>query len=190
MSVYEYEVENLNGTSVSLDKYQGKVMLIFNSATRCGFTPQYDELQKLYDRHKAEGFEVLEFPCNQFGQQAPGTDSEIATYCQVHFGLTFPRFKKIDVNGEHEIPLYSYLKHEQGFHGFGKSHGLGNKLKGLAMKAMLAVTKPGYKESSDIKWNFTKFVIDREGNVVARFEPTQDMAEVESCIEKLLQKAA
>ena len=190
MTIYDYEAEDLNGKAVSLSKYQGKVLLIFNSATRCGFTPQYDELQKLYERHQAEGFEVLEFPCNQFGHQAPGTDGEIATFCQTRFGLTFPRFKKIDVNGENELPLYSYLKHEQGFHGFGKSHGVGNKLKGMAVKAMLAVTKPGYKNSSDIKWNFTKFIVDRNGKVVARFEPTQDMAEVEACITKLLQKAA
>ena len=140
MTVYNFEVKQTDGTEKSLADYQGKVLLIVNTATGCGFTPQYEGLQDLYDHYKDSGFEILDFPCNQFGNQAPGTNAEVADFCQMNYHTTFETFGKIDVNGENEAPLYSYLKSAQG---------------GLLNKA--------------IKWNFTKFLIDREGNVIKRY---------------------
>ncbi len=157
MSLYNITVEDRKGNEVNLSDYKGKVLLVVNTATGCGFTPQYDGLQKLYDKYKDQGLEILDFPCNQFANQAPGTSEEIATFCKGRFGITFPQFAKIDVNGKDESPLYTYLKSQK---------------KGIA--------------SSKVKWNFTKFLVDREGNVVARFAPTKTPESIESSIEKLL----
>ena len=143
MSIYEFEIEKSSGEKISLKEYEGKVLLIVNTATECGFTPQYAELQKLYAEYQERGLEILDFPCNQFGHQAPGTDGEIAQFCSGRFGVTFPQFHKIDVNGEQQIPLYAYLKEEQGFQGFDK----GNPMS-AAMEEMLAKADPDYAKTT------------------------------------------
>lgn len=181
MGIYDFQVKDVYGDEVDLKKYEGKVLLIVNTATECGFTPQYDDLQDLYEKYGDEGFEVLDFPCNQFGNQAPGSDAEIASFCDARFGLTFSRFAKIDVNGENAAPLYKYLVLQKGFAGFDPSHELTPVLDG-----MLSGADPDYQKKPDIKWNFTKFLVDRGGNVVERFEPTEDMGYVESKIKELL----
>lgn len=157
MSFYDYTVKGRAGEDVSLSDYKGKVLLVVNTATGCGFTPQYEGLQKLYDTNKDKGFEVLDFPCNQFANQAPGTNEEIQSFCTLNYGTTFPRFSKIDVNGKNASDLYKFLK----------------KQKGSVL-------------GSSIKWNFTKFLIDREGNVVKRFAPADTPESIESDIVALL----
>lgn len=181
MSVYDYVVKAKDGKEVPLSEYKGDVMLIINSATECGFTPQYKELEKLYAADKDKGFVILDFPCNQFGGQAPGTDEEIGAFCSREYGVTFPQFSKIDVNGPDESPLFKYLKSQKGFAGFDPNNKLTPVLEDILTKA-----DPNYAKSADIKWNFTKFLIDRDGNVIARFEPTTAMAEVKEEVEKLL----
>ena len=180
-NVYDFTVKDRKGNDISLSEYKGKVLLIVNTATGCGFTPQYEELENLYKVYKEQGLEILDFPCNQFGQQAPGTEEEIHQFCTLNFGTEFPQFKKIEVNGENEIPLYTYLKKEKGFEGFDLNHPIGKLLDEMMTKA-----DADYKQKADIKWNFTKFLIDREGNVVKRFEPTHDMKQIEEEIKKLL----
>ena len=157
MTVYDFTVKGRDGNNVSLNDYRGKVLLIVNTATGCGFTPQYTGLQELYKKYQSQGFEILDFPCNQFLNQAPGTDEEIHTFCTGRFGITFPQFSKIDVNGKDESPLYTFLKSEA---------------KG--------------KIGSRIKWNFTKFLIDREGNVKLRFAPTDTPEKIDEYVEKEL----
>ncbi len=157
MSVYDFKVLNNKGEEVSLEQYKGKVLLIVNTATGCGFTPQYKGLEDLYLKHHEEGFEVLDFPCNQFAGQAPGSDEAIHEFCTLKYNTTFPRFKKINVNGKEESPLYTYLKSQ-------KKGALGSR----------------------IKWNFTKFLVDKEGNVVERYAPTTKPEDIEKDIEKLL----
>lgn len=181
MKVYDFNVTDMVGCEVSLKEYENKVLLIVNTATECGFTPQYDDLQDLYEKYQAEGLEILDFPCNQFGNQAPGSNEEIVSFCDSRYGITFPQFAKVDVNGENAIPLYEYLKSEKGFEGFAAGHPLAS-----IIESMLARLKPNYMNTSDIKCNFTKFLIDREGNVVARFEPTADMKKVEEAVKNLL----
>ena len=181
MVIYGFEAKSAKGNNVSLKEYEGKVLLIINTATECGFTPQYEDLEKLYKAHKDQGFEILDFPCNQFGGQAPGTDEEIGSFCSLNFGTTFPRFSKIDVNGDGALPLFKYLKEQKGFAGFQPEHKLTPVL-----EKMLGEANPNFKDEPDIKWNFTKFLIDRQGNVVERFEPTKDISEVEKRVEELL----
>lgn len=178
MNIYNYSVLNGTGEKVSLEEYKGKVLLIINSATECGFTPQYDEIQDLYEKYGEQGFEVLDFPSNQFGNQAPGTNEEIQSFCSLRFNITFPIFDKVDVNGENQEPLFAFLKSEKGFN---DEHPSTPKLVELFEKI-----NPNYKENDDIKWNFTKFLIDREGNVVNRFEPTEDVYVVEENIKNNL----
>lgn len=180
MSIYDFKVKAQDGSEVSLSEYQGKVLLIVNTATGCGFTPQYKELQALYKAHQADGLEILDFPCNQFANQAPGTDTEIYSFCTGRFGITFPQFSKIEVNGENAIPLYQYLTANTTFNGFGKGAGA------LVLKAAARAMDKDYKNNSNIKWNFTKFLIDREGNIAGRFEPTDSMDELKQKIEALL----
>ena len=180
MGIYDYSVANAKGEEVSLSQFQGKVLMIVNSATGCGFTPQYEDIERMYEDLHEQGFEVLDIPCNQFGNQAPGSDEEIHEFCTLHYKTKFPQMKKSDVNGENELPLYTYLKQEKGFEGFGKGP------KALMMAGMLLAQDPHYKEKPDIKWNFTKFIVDKEGKVVARFEPTEDMKKVEECVKSLL----
>ena len=157
MSVYDFVMKDAEGNDIPLADYKGKVLLIVNTATGCGFTPQYNGLEELYEKYRDKGFEILDFPCNQFGEQAPGTDAEITEFCTINFGVSFKQFSKIDVNGENEAPLYTYLKGEKG--GI-----LGTK----------------------IKWNFTKFLVDREGNVVERYAPTVTPERMEPKITELL----
>ena len=180
-TVYDFQLKDKKGNEVSLSDYKGKVLLIVNTATECGFTPQYDELEALYKAHRAQGLEILDIPCNQFGGQAPGSDEEIHEFCTMKFGVEFPQFKKSDVNGADELPLYTFLKQQKGFAGFDANHKLTPILEGMLDKAM-----PDWRKSSDIKWNFTKFLVDREGHVVARFEPTHDIKDIEKQIEQLL----
>jgi len=180
MSIYEYSVKNAKNEDVSLEQFKGKVMLIVNTATGCGFTPQYEDLETMHRELHDKGLEIIDIPCNQFAGQAPGTDEEIHEFCTLHYNTEFPQMKKSDVNGENELPLYTYLKSQKGFEGFGKG------AKALAMGAMLHKIDKDYKNNPDIKWNFTKFLVDRDGNVVKRFEPTADMKDVKAAVEALL----
>lgn len=180
MTVYDFKVKAMDGSEVSLEKYKGKVLLIVNTATGCGFTPQYKDLQELYDEHQKDGLEILDFPCNQFADQAPGTDEEIHTFCTGRFGMTFPQFSKIDVNGENAIPLYKWIVENTKFEGFDKNP------MGLMLGGVIKKYDKDYKENSKIKWNFTKILIDREGKIVSRFEPTTDMKKVKAKVEELL----
>ncbi len=181
MNIYDFNVNDAYGTEVSLSEYAGNVILIINSATKCGFTPQYDELQDLYEKYSNDGFIILDFPCNQFGHQAPGTNEEIISFCDSRYGITFPIFSKIEVNGSNALPLYKYLKSQKSFTGFDPNHPLTPML-----YSALSRTDPDYASNSEIKWNFTKFLIDRNGSVVERFEPTTDIAVIESRIQELL----
>jgi len=177
---YDYKVPKAKGGELDLSELKGKVVMVVNTATGCGFTPHYEPIEKMYSELHDQGFEVVDVPCNQFGGQAPGTDDEIHEFCQLHYNTTFPQMKKSDVNGENELPLYTFLKSQKGFEGF-QDH----QYKEL-LEQMFAQADPEWDKKPDIKWNFTKFIIDREGNVVARFEPTADMADVEACVRSLL----
>ena len=179
--IYNFKVKNESGTDVSLADYKGRVLLIVNTATRCGFTPQYKELEALYEKFHAQGLEILDFPCNQFGEQAPGSIEEIHQFCTANFDIQFPQFDKIDVNGANAHPLFSYLKEQQGFRGFDV-----NDPTGKMMDGMLRKKDANYDKNSDIKWNFTKFLVDAEGNVVRRYEPTEDISRVEADIRQYL----
>lgn len=181
MSVYDYTVKTMDGGEKSLSDYSGKVLLIVNTATVCGFTPQYTDLQAIYAEYADKGLEILDFPCNQFGNQAPGDDDEIHSFCTGRFGVTFPQFSKIDVNGDQAIPLYRYLVSEIGFQGFDPAHELTPRL-----EKKFEEINPNYKNEPDIKWNFTKFLVDRKGKLTARFEPTTDMKLVKEKINELL----
>jgi glutathione peroxidase len=180
-NIYSFEVGAQGGKTLQLSDLKGKVLLIVNTASKCGFTPQYTELEQLYKSYRENGFEILDFPCNQFGGQSPEDDAERTTFCQLNYGTTFPQLKKIEVNGENESPLYKWLKAERGFEGFDEGHPLSEKL-----DEILRGADPDYAQKPDIKWNFTKFLVDRNGKVVARFEPTADMKRVEKAIEALL----
>lgn len=180
-NVYGFSVQDADGQRVSLKQYKGKVLLIVNTATRCGFTPQYKELEALYEKYHEQGFEVLDFPCNQFGEQAPGSIREIHSFCTANFDIRFPQFDKVDVNGENAIPLYIYLKERKGFEGFD----LDDKI-GAMLDKMLEQQDPDFRQKSDIKWNFTKFLVDKRGKVVRRFEPTAKMEDVEAAIGQLM----
>lgn len=180
-SIYDFEVMAVGNKPVKLEEYRGKVLLIVNTASRCGFTPQYAELEELYKRFAERGFEILDFPCNQFANQSPEEDEERVKFCQINYGTTFPQFKRIEVNGPNESPLYTYLKSQKGFAGFDPNHRLTPIL-----EQRLGEADPDYASKPDIKWNFTKFLVDRSGNVVSRFEPMTDMAIVAEAIEALL----
>ncbi len=173
MSFYDYSVLNAKNEEVKMSDYEGKVVLVVNTATGCGFTPQYKDLEDMYEKYHDQGLEILDIPCNQFAGQTPGTDEEIHEFCTLKYNTQFPQMKKSEVNGENALPLYKYLKSQQSFTGFGKG------VKAMAMSAMLKKIDKDYKNNPEIKWNFTKFLVDRQGNVVARFEPTADMKEVE-----------
>ena len=174
-SVYDFKVKDDTGKEVSLAKYKGKVLLIVNTATRCGFTLQYNELQALYEKYQGEGLEILDFPCNQFGQQAPGTIEEIHEFCSANFNIKFPQFDKIDVNGANEHPLYTYLKSQKSFGGFDL-----NDKTGKLLDDMMRKRDANYDKNSDIKWNFTKFLVSADGRVLKRYEPTDKMADIEA----------
>ena len=180
MSFYNYSVPAADGTEVSMKDFAGKVVMVVNTATGCGFTPHYEDIERIYEAYHEKGFEVVDVPCNQFKDQAPGTDEEIQHFCKLHYNTQFPQMKKSDVNGANELPLFTFLKSQKGFEGFGKG------AKALSMSALLKTIDKDYKNNPDIKWNFTKFIVDRDGNVVARFEPTADMADVEKCVASLI----
>lgn len=178
MRLYDYVVKDRKGIDVKLDKYKGKVLLIVNTATGCGFTPQYEGLEKLYKKYQKQGFEILDFPCNQFGNQAPGTDNEINEFCTLKYNTSFDRFKKVDVNGENEVELYTYLKSQVKDE---EVSGIKNKI------AMKAIEKIGSaKKDGDIKWNFTKFLVDKDGKVLKRYAPTTKPIDIEKDIESLI----
>lgn len=177
MNISDFTVKDNNGEDVSLSKYKGKVLLVVNTATKCGLTPQYKELETLYKEYHEKGLEILDFPCNQFKEQAPGSDEEISSFCSLNYGTTFPRFKKVDVNGENEEPLFSWLKKQAP-----KDK---ENMKSKAFKLMVKAFTPA-KEPSDIVWNFGKFLIDRDGNVAERFSPAYDPKDVAAEIEELL----
>ena len=179
MNVYDFKVTARDGSEVSLADYKGKVLLVVNTATGCGFTPQYKELQEIYDECKDQGLEILDFPCNQFGDQAPGTDEEIHTFCTGRFGITFPQFAKVDVNGENADPLFKWLTENTTFEGFGISPA------GVMLSGVVKKNDKDYKNNGNVKWNFTKFLIDRNGEIVARFEPT-DMKSLKAKIKECL----
>ena len=180
MSFYDYTVPAADGSEISMKAYEGKVVLIVNTATGCGFTPQYEPIEDMYEEYHDRGLEVLDIPCNQFAGQAPGSDDEIHEFCTLHYNTKFPQMKKSDVNGENQLELYRFLKQEQGFQGLGKG------LKSTGLSLVVKKIDKDYKNNPDIKWNFTKFVVDRNGNVVARFEPTAKMEEVEKCVASLM----
>lgn len=181
MGLYDYEVKNGEGQPVSMKEYEGKVLLIVNSATACGFTPQYEDLQGLYEKFNDKGLEILDFPCNQFGNQAPGSQKEIQSFCELEYGVTYPVFEKVDVNGNGALPLYDFLKEEKGFKGFDLDHPLTPVLDG-----MLSAADPEYKTDPSIKWNFTKFLVDRSGTILERFEPTTSVKLIEQRLEGIL----
>jgi glutathione peroxidase len=180
MSIYDYEFTSIEGRRVPLANYKGKPLLIVNTASKCGFTPQYEGLEELYKNYKDQGLEIIGFPSNQFMEQEPGTEAEIASFCSLRYGVTFPLSLKVDVRDENAIPLYQHLTSEKGFSGFGK--GLKHKPLEVMLKARY---KDGYNDPQ-IKWNFTKFLIDREGNVVGRYEPVVEPKDIAKDIEKLL----
>lgn len=179
MNIYDFKVKKPNGETFSLASQKGKVLLIVNTATGCGFTPQYEGLENLYKEYHDQGFEILDFPCDQFGHQAPGTDEEIHNFCVLKYNTTFDQFSKIEVNGDKADPLFKFLK----------SQIQDDIIKGAKNKiAMKAIEKvPGVsKEPGFIKWNFTKFLVDKEGNVVARFSPTYKPIDMKADIDKLI----
>ncbi len=178
MSIYDFKVKNDLGKEVPLSDFKGKVLLIVNTATRCGFTPQYKDLEALYEKYHAEGLEILDFPCNQFGAQAPGTIQEIHQFCTANFDIHFTQFDKIDVNGEGADPLYVFLKSQKGFGGFDLTD-----QRGKMMDGMLRKQDADYDKKADIKWNFTKFLVSRDGRVVKRFEPTANVSDIEADIQ-------
>ena len=180
MSFYDIKVEAPDGSEVSMEDYRGKVVLVVNTATGCGFTPHYKDLESIYERFHDQGLEIIDVPCNQFAGQAPESDEEIHEFCQLKYNTQFPQMKKSDVNGEGAIELFKYLKSQKGFEGFG------NGPKALAMNTLLKSIDKDYKNNPEIKWNFTKFLINREGEVVARFEPTKNMKDVEKAVEDLI----
>ena len=179
-TVYDFMVKDRKGNDVALSAYEGKVLLIVNTATGCGFTPHYEPLEAMYKEFKDRGFEILDFPCNQFANQAPGSEDEIHTFCTLKFGTEFPQFKKLDVNGETADPLFAFLATEKPFAGFGKG------VKNVMLEKFANMNNKKYGDKAYIKWNFTKFLVDREGKVIARFEPTVDMADVKKAVEELL----
>jgi len=180
MNIYDYTLPKVDGTQLNLKDYQGKVLLIVNTATGCGFTPHYKDLEALYEQYHDRGLEIIDVPCNQFANQTPETDEEIHEFCQLTYNTQFEQMKKSDVNGPNELPLYTYLKSQQSFKGFGHSP------MALAMSAMLKKIDKDYKNNPNIKWNFTKFLVDRNGNVVDRFEPTHSMKDVAKKVSELI----
>ena len=179
MSLYDYSIVDRNGKEISLKEYKGKVLIIVNTATGCGFTPQYEGLENLYKKYHDNGLEIIDIPCNQFGNQAPGTDDEIHEFCALKYNTSFDQFTKADVNGENELPLYTYLKEQKKED---KIDGIKNK---MAMKAIEKISKT-LKKDGDIKWNFTKFLIDNDGKVIERYSPTFKPVDMEEDIKKII----
>lgn len=183
-TIYDYSVKERDGRLLSLKAFSNMVLLIVNTATKCGFTPQYEELEKLYEKYHSQGFDILDFPCNQFGQQAPGPDEAIHNFCKTTYGTQFPRFKKVKVLGDSAEPLFKFLTSSKGFAGWGDmTHPLAHVL-----DETLAKSDPEYAKNPSIKWNFTKFLVNKRGQVVARFEPTEKIDNIAAQIEELLKQ--
>ena len=180
MSIYDYKVKEQDGTEISMDRYKGQVLLIVNTATGCGFTPQYTELQEIYEEFRNKGLEILDFPCNQFANQAPGDDEEIHSFCTGRYGITFPQFSKVEVNGENASPLYRWLQENSTFQGFG------NSPMSLLIRPVAKKMDPDYKNNSKIKWNFTKFLVAKDGTILKRFAPTTTPEQIRDEIASLL----
>ena len=180
MSFYDLKAVLQNGSEVSMGDYKGKVLLVVNTATGCGFTPQYKELEQIYEEYKDKGLEILDFPCNQFAGQAPGSDAEIHEFCTLKYNVSFPQFKKSDVNGENANEVFKWLTSNTQFNGFGKNP------MSLMLKPIVKKMDPDYKNNGNIKWNFTKFLFDKEGNFVQRFEPTEGVDVVARKISELV----
>lgn len=179
MNAYDFCVKTQDGSEKALADFKGKVLLVVNTATGCGFTPQYKELQEIYSELNEKGLEILDFPCNQFGNQAPGENEEIHDFCTGRYGITFPQYSKIDVNGENAIPLYKWITENTKFAGF-------NGPMGVMMNLVVKKMDKDYKNNGNIKWNFTKILINKEGEIVARYEPTADISEIKAKILELL----
>lgn len=181
MKLYDMKAMDIDGKEISMEEYKGKILLIVNTASKCGFTPQYKDLQKIYDKYEDKDFEILGFPCNQFMDQEPGNNNEIKTFCELNYGVTFPIFEKINVNGSSTHELFKFLKENSSFEGFDMSNPT-NKI----LDAMIKEKFPEFHIGNAIRWNFTKFLVDQEGNVVKRFEPTEDFQKIELYIKNLL----
>ncbi len=179
MNTFDFIVKAQDGTDAKLSSFRGKALLIVNTATGCGFTPQYTELQEMYEEYKERGFEILDFPCNQFGEQTPGTDEEVHDFCTGRYGITFPQFSKIDVNGANAIPLYQWITANTKFEGF-------DGPMGLILRPIVKKMDKDYKNNGNIKWNFTKILIDRNGDIAARYEPTADISKIRAKLEEVL----
>lgn len=181
MGIYDFSFINADSESVKLEEYKGKVMLLVNTASKCGFTPQYEGLEKLHQEYSEKGLEVVGFPCNQFLEQEPGSSEEIKTFCELNYGVSFELSQKMDVRGESADPIFKHLVSKKAFEGYDQTTEGGAKMQGF-----LSGNLPHLLEGNDVKWNFTKFLVDREGNVIKRFESTIDPADMKSDIEKLL----
>lgn len=181
MNVYDFKVKNINGDDVSLSEYSGKLILIVNTASKCGFTPQYDGLEKLYRKYKTQGLVILGFPSNQFLEQEPDENGKILSFCKLHYGVSFPLFSKIDVRGENADPLFKYLSDAAPFNGFELNKDSGRKIQGVIKKYY-----PENLEGNGVKWNFTKFLIGRDGTVKGRYEPTVTPEELDPVIDSSL----
>lgn len=181
MSIYDYSAKLINGKEVSLEDYKGKVIVVVNTASKCGFTPQYSDLQKLYEKYNSKDFVILGFPCNQFGEQEPGENDEVNTFCQLNYGVSFPIFQKINVNGNDAHPLFKHLIMHAPFNGYDTSNAIGKIL-----YTMISEKYPENLYGDTIKWNFTKFLIDRDGKIVRRFEPTTEPLDMEENIKMLI----
>lgn len=181
MSIYDLKAKTISGEEITLEKYRGKVLVIVNTASKCGFTPQYEDLENIYKKYKDSGLEILGFPCNQFADQEPGNNSDVKEFCKLNYGVTFPLFEKVDVKGPSAHPLFKYLSESVSFKGFDLNNPSGRLLDGV-----LKEDYPEYIIGDSIKWNFTKFLIDRDGNVIDRFESPVDPMDMIPQIEKLL----
>jgi glutathione peroxidase len=181
MSVYDFKAKTIDGEEITLNEYKGKVLVITNTASKCGFTPQYEGLQALYEKYNSQGLEILGFPSNQFAEQEPGTNEEVKNFCSLNYGVSFTMFEKTDVRGDNAHPLFMYLCEEAPFKGLDLNHPIGKKL-----TEVLESNFPEFLEGNSIKWNFTKFLVDRNGKVVSRFEPTTDPKDMAPAIQKLL----
>lgn len=181
MNIYDFQVRTIDGKPISLAEFKGKVLLIVNTASKCGFTPQYEELQALYRDYAGQGLEILGFPSNQFAEQEPGSNAEVRQFCQLTYGVSFPMFEKTEVRGPNAHPLFVYLTEQAPFRGFDSGHPIAGKL-----EEILEERFPELLEGDGIKWNFTKFLVNREGKVVGRYEPTSSPLAMKPAIEKLL----
>lgn len=180
-TIYDFEALTIEGEPMSLDAYKGDVLLLVNTASKCGFTPQFEDLQKLYSKYKEQGLTILGFPCNQFNAQEPGTNEEAAEFCQMNYGVEFPIFSKIDVNGPKAHPVFQFLKQAKPFEGFDET-----TMNGKLIKKIVSDKYPEWVVGNDIKWNFTKFLVNREGDIIKRFEPTDEPMDFEQDIQAVL----